>query len=299
MTRISSTWLGRLPMVIRGLGAVTVLVGGLLFVSDASASVTGTVLTGSSGNVTLSLNSVIFNTDSAAIGGGSSDVASGTSLTFAGCASGVLGSPGCLALQEGVTINNTDLTLTAPSAANASTFLTFAAHPNLVYSINWPPGPGSANTNCATANANGLSCSIFAGSFLVLTYDNGDTFFGLGVNGKASDTGVAGLATSKSSYTGGFSEFFTATLPNGMAPTPLNIQDYFCTGAPSVSGGGNTCTAADFASGKNITTSQSGSFTAIDTTQTPEPSTVVLSSIGMLMMMLVGAWLLKSSGTSA
>jgi hypothetical protein len=110
-----------------------------------------------------------------------------------------------------------------------------------VFSMVWPPGPGAANTNCAAANSNGLSCSIFAGSPLILTYDNGDTFLGLGVHGEASDTGVAGLATG-SDYTGGFSEFFTALLPNGMAPTPLNIQLYFC---PT-----GTCQPGDFTSGK-------------------------------------------------
>jgi len=46
-----------------------VLAGSLLFVSNASASVDGTVLTGSTGNITISLSSVIFNADPAAIGG--------------------------------------------------------------------------------------------------------------------------------------------------------------------------------------------------------------------------------------
>ena len=241
---------------------------GLVCASSASATPVGTLLTGSSGTVTLSLNSVVFNSDPAAVGGGNSDVSSGTAMSFAGCG-GLLGAPGCLSAQEGVTVNNADLTPTAPSAANANTFLTFAAHPNLVYSINWPPGPGSANTNCATANANGLSCSVFAGSPFVLTFDNGATFLGLSANGRASDTGIAGLAT-RSNYNGGFSEFFSTRLPNGAAPTPLNIQLYFC---PS-----GVCTPADFASGRSITNSQSGSFTAGDPDMTvvPEPSTLVL-----------------------
>ena len=68
-----------------------------------------------------------------------------------------------------------------------------------------------------------------------------------------SDTGVAGLAGG-SSYTGGFSQTFTGLLRNGNAPTPQNMQLYFC---PS-----GTCIAADFASGKSVTTSQSGSFTS-------------------------------------
>jgi hypothetical protein len=261
----------------------------LLFVSDASADVTNTLLSGSSGNVTISLNSVFFNNDSAAVGGGNSDVASGTNLAFAGCASGVLGTPGCLGPQEGITINNADLTLSPPSTANANTFLTFAAHPNLVFSMTWPPGPGSPNTSCATANSNGLSCSVFAGSPEVLTFLNGHTSLSLGVTGKASDAGVAGLATG-STYIGGFSETITA-LPNGADPTPQNIQLYFC---PS-----GTCTAADFSSGKSITTSQSGSFTATDTDVVPEPSSILLSALGTITMLLLGTGLLKSIGVRA
>jgi len=266
------------------LASVAVLTGGLLLVSNASASIMGTVLTGSTGNVTVSLSSVIFNVDPAAVGGGNSDVASGTSVTFAGCASGVLGSAGCLSAQEGVTVNNNDLTLTAPTAANANTFLTFAAHPNLVYSMVWPPGPGDANTNCATANSNGLSCSVFSGSPIILTYANGDTFVGLGVHGNASDAGVGGLATA-STYTGGFSEFFTSLLPNGAAPTPQNIQLYFC---PT-----GVCQPADFTSGRSITSSQSGTFTA---SNVPEPSPLILSSIGILLL-LAGARIRKSHRT--
>jgi len=247
-----------------------VLAGSLLFVSNASASVDGTVLTGSTGNITISLSSVIFNADPAAIGGGNSDVANGTSLSFAGC-SGVLGSPGCLSAQEGVTVNNADLTLMAPSAANANTFLTFAAHPNLVYSIN-SVGPGSPNTNCATANMNGLSCSVFAGSPIILTYANGNTLIGLGVTGKASDAGVGGLATG-SNYTGSFSAPFTQLLPNGTDPTPQDIQLYFC---PT-----GTCVASDFTSGKSIMTSQSGTFTARGPVGTvPEPGTLFLTLLG-------------------
>src|SRR5579864_1915762 len=278
--RFSITSPGGLRMTFRqwkfALAPVTIAAGGLLLVSNASASLMGTLLTGSSGTVTVSLNAAIFNNDPAATGGGNSDVSSGTSLTFAGCASGVLGSPGCLSTQEGVTVNNADLTLTAPSAANANTFLTFAAHPNLVYSINWPPGPGSANTNCATANSNGLSCSVFAGSPIVLTYDNGNTFVGLGVTGRASDAGVGGLA-SGSTYSGGFSEFFTTQIMVGgvlVSPTPNNIQLFFC---PT-----GVCQPADFSSGRSISSSQSGTFTA---TPVPEPSPVWLGSVGILMLL--------------
>jgi hypothetical protein len=241
----------------------------LFFVPNASATVMGTLLSGSTGTVTASLNSVIFNPDPAAIGvcapsACNSDVATSTSLTFTG---------GPLVTGEGIRVNNNDLTLSAPSAADANTFLTFAAHPNLVFSIAWPPGPGSANTNCATANSNGLSCSVFAGSPGVLTYLNGHTVVSLGVVGKASDAGLGGLAAG-SNYTGGFSQTFTDILPNGTAPTPQNIQLYFC---PS-----GTCTAADFASGRSLTSSQSGSFTA---SAVPEPQTTALVLGGLLVLL--------------
>jgi hypothetical protein len=262
--RLRMTW-GNLR---RALAPIAILAGGSLLVSNASASVINTLLSGSTGNITISLSSVIFNNDPAALPSGTcttslgrgcnSDVAAGSTLSFIG---------GPLTTGEGIYINNNDLTLSAPSASDANQFLTFAAHPNLVFSMA-VIGPGSANTNCATANSNGLSCSVFAGSPIILTYANGNTFIGLGVAGRASDTGVGGLATG-STYSGGFSQFFSAPLPNGTAPTPQNIQLYFC---PS-----GTCVAADFTSGKSITTSQSGTFTA---TPVPEPGTILLTLLG-------------------
>lgn len=250
------------------------VIGSLLFVSNASGSVMNTLSTGSTGTATVSLNSLIFNPDPAALPSGTctttlgkgcnSDVTTGTSLSFTG---------GPLGVGEGIYINNNDLTVAAPSAADANSFLTFASHPNLVLSIAWPPGPGSPNTNCATANSNGLSCSVFAGSPEVLTFVNGHTSVSIGVVGKASDTGVAGLAGG-SNYAGGFSMTFTDLLPNGTIPTPQNIQLFFC---PS-----GTCTAGDFASGRSITTSQSGSFTASSSSTVPEPTTLSMSLLGGL-----------------
>jgi hypothetical protein len=256
----------------RKLALPITVVASLLFVSNASATVSDTLLTGSTGTATFSLNSLIFNNDPApgagcttTLGKGcNSDVSTSTSLAFTG---------GPLTTGEGVYVNNNDLALTAPSAADANTFLTFASHPNLVFSISWPPGPGSPNTNCLTANSNGLSCSVFAGSPEVLTFVNGHTSMSFGVVGKASDVGVAGLAGG-SNYTGGFSQTFTGLLPNGTAPTPQNIQLYFC---PT-----GVCVASDFASGKSITTSQSGSFTASQNPTVPEPATLSMSLLGGL-----------------
>src|SRR5438552_3355854 len=96
----------KLPLVW---GLAAVLAGGLLFVSNASASVINTLLTGSTGTETISLNSEIFNNDPAAgaictttLGRGcNSDVSTNTTLSFIG---------GPLAVGEGVYVNNNDLT---------------------------------------------------------------------------------------------------------------------------------------------------------------------------------------------
>jgi len=258
------------------LAPAAVLVGGLLLVSDASASVINTLLTGSTGTVTVTIGSVFFNTDpepggacqTTLLKGCNSDVATNTTLAFTG---------GPLATGEGIYINNNDLTATPPSASDANQFLTFAGHPNLVFSESLI-GPGSANTNCATANSNGLSCSVFAGSPIVLTFLNGETIASLSVSGRASDTGVAGLAAG-STYIGGFSQTLSV-LPNGTAPTPFDVQQYFCPGG--------VCDPT-----KSITTSQSGTFTA---SSIPEPSSVFLGSLGIVML-LVGARFRKSHGT--
>src|SRR5436853_6723441 len=137
-----------------------------LLVSNALASPVGTLNVGTSGTVTISLTFTNWNADPAATGGGNMDVATGTNLQFAGCASGVLGSAGCLSATEGVTATN--LSSATPFPINS--FMTFAAHASLVYSANGI-GPGSASTNCAAANANGLSCSVFAGSPVILTFN--------------------------------------------------------------------------------------------------------------------------------
>jgi hypothetical protein len=274
MKRFSNTSLMRFQT--RFLAPVAVLAGSLLLVSNASASVINTLLTGSTGTVTVSIANVVFNTDpepgvgcttaTSILHGANcnSDVTTNTNLAFTG---------GPLATGEGIYINNADLAAGA-SATDMQSFLTFAGHSSLVFSESLI-GPGSANTNCAAANSNGLSCSVFAGSPIVLTYLNGVTIASISVTGKASDTGTAGLATG-SSYIGGFSETLT-TLPNLTAPTPADVQAYFCPGG--------VCDAT-----KTITTSQSGTFTA---SNVPEPSPVFLSSIGILML-LVGIGFRKS-----
>ena len=236
------------------------VVAALLFAAAASASVIGNLNIGTAGTITVTLTTATFNPDPSAVGGGNAEVATGTNLTFTG---------GPLTVGAGVNIFSPLMASDIP----VSDFLSFVGHANLVYSL-LSIGPGSANTNCASVTAIGQSCSVFAGSPIILTLNqSGGTSASFAVAGKASDTGVGGLS-SGSNYTGAFSEPLVQPLPNGMAPTPANIQRYFC---PS-----GTCTAADFAAGRSISTPFSGNFFA---TTVPEPQTTALVLGGLLILL--------------
>jgi hypothetical protein len=243
-----------------------------LFTQTASADVSGTLLTGSTGTVTATVSSVTFNNDPSAIGGiqfacpsggGSacdSDVATGSSLIFNGCATGVNGSAGCLFNGEGIIVNSP---ITAGSIGQPN-FLNFSNNPGLEFSLQGITTGTAAQTNCAAVTVNGASCVAFAGAALFLQLKPGnETEVTLSLTGQVTDNGI--FTALSPTYNGGFSELLSQNLPNGMAPTPVNIQNYFCPGGvcnPSLS----------------ITSSQSGSFTA--TAGTPEPSTIALTLAG-------------------
>ena len=208
----------------------------------AMAAVNGDLKAGSAGTMTFSLTSFAFNADPSSTPAGppwSAEVVAGTNVTFAG---------GPLAVTEGIAVS-TPLT---GSALPVSSFLTFAAHANLVYSLT-SVGPGSSSTSCASATAIGSSCSLFAGSPLVLTNAGNGTKISLPLSGTASDAGVGGLGTG-SNYTGAFVASFV-----GMSPS--QIQLLFC---PS-----GTCTASDFTSGTTLTVGLSGDFLAVAPPTTP------------------------------
>jgi hypothetical protein len=229
----------------------------LFLVTVASASVMGNLDIGSGGMITVTITSATFSPDPSSTPAGppwDAEVAVGTSLTFTG-------SP--LLTTEGVDISSP---LTAASVGE-NNFLTFAAHPLLVYSL-LGIGPGSSNTNCAAAVNVGDSCSVFAGSPIILTRTSNGTSASFSVNGKASDTGAAGLATA-STYNGTLSEPLVQPLPNGLAPTPANIQAYFCPGG--------VCDQT-----KSISTPFSGNFFA---TTVPEPQTTALVLGGLLVLL--------------
>jgi hypothetical protein len=191
----------------RVLATVGLCFGLCLLIQTASAGVQGTLLTGSSGTVTATTLNITFSNDAAAMGGSNflcpplsatcdSDVAAGTTLSFAGC-SGVLGSAGCLSIQEGVDVNSP----ISPASIGESNFLTFANNANLVYSL-----MGiftGTNTNCLALTV-GNSCYIYPGAALQLTLEpGGTTRVSITLFGNASDTGIAGLPTA-SAYIGSF-----------------------------------------------------------------------------------------------
>ena len=172
------------------------------FGSAASAAILGDLTVGSAGTMTVTLTSFSFGPDPSSTPPGppwNAEVAAGTSLTFAGCASGVLGSAGCLSATEAIQIFSP---LTSSTPVPVTSYLTFAAHPSLVYSLN-SVGPGSSNTNCAAAVAVGDACSPGPGSPLLLTRSATGTTITFAVAGKASAAGPAGLA-SGSDYVGQF-----------------------------------------------------------------------------------------------
>ena len=234
----------------------------LFFVATASAAVIGDLKTGSGGTVTVTLSSITFNPDPSSTPAGppwNGEVANGTNLQFAGCPSGVLGTPGCLQATEGIEIaNGVPITLAGGLGPN-NPFIQFAGngvtHATILYTI-MQLGPGSANTNCAAAVNVGDSCSVFAGSPIILTKTTSGTSASLPGAGTVTDG--AGLST----WVGQFQVPIA-----GMSPA--QIQTFFC---PS-----GTCTGSDFEARRALSSSQSGDFLA---TVVPEPGTISMALIG-------------------
>jgi PEP-CTERM motif len=238
----------------------------VVFMSAASAAIIGDLKTGSGGTVTVTLSSITFNSDPGSNPAGppwNGEVALGTSLQFFGCG-GVLGTAGCLDAapfnpNEAIEIaNGVSITLSGGLGPN-NPFLSFAgngiSHATLLYTV-LSLGPGSANLNCA-ALALGDSCSVFAGSPILLTLNATGTTVTLAATGTATD------GHGSSNWLGAFQVPIAGK-------TPEQILLELC---PS-----GTCGSADFARGTTETSSQSGDFVA---STVPEPGTISMALIGL------------------
>jgi hypothetical protein len=230
-----------------------VILAMILLPAAASADLLGTLATDSGGSMMFSLTFIRFTTDPSSSPPGppwNGEVSTATTLTFAGCPSGVLGTAGCLDAapngpNEGVEINHA-ADLTAATLLPEDGFLLFSgngtSHVTIDYTLTQVLA-GSSNTNCAGL-AQFQSCSIFVGSPLVLTLQGTGTTLTLNLEGTVSDgVGPANPWTGK----------FSSTFPN---ETPAAIQTAILGGA-------------------TVATSNTGTFLA-SPSSVPEPSSVIL-----------------------
>jgi len=245
--------------------ATMAIISSFCLMGTASASIVGTLLTGSAGDITVSNAGITWNTDPSSTPAGppwNGEVANGTNLSFVGCPSGVLNSAGCLSVTEAVEINHA-LTLSPGSILPIDGFLLFANHGNLDFKL-VDVLAGSNNTNCAGLVNVGDSCSPFLGSPIILTLQaGGRTSATVNFDGVASDNGGV---TFTSTWVGGFG----ATVNK----LPSAIQAEFCTVPASGPVLVSACTSTI-----NESTSNSGSFFA---TATPEPGSLALIGGGLI-----------------
>ena len=150
----------------------------LLAAQPSFATVSGELVTGGTGTLTISETSLTFTPNDH---GFSTEVGAETSLSFAGC-DGTLGDPGCLSQSEGVDVNEG---MAITNLNPITDFLTFDGTPSLVYSLS-SYNAGSPNTVC-TGLAIGASCSVFAGSPVILTNWGTYTTASMGVAGSVTD----------------------------------------------------------------------------------------------------------------
>lgn len=212
---------------------VAVVCAVFVFAADASAIPSGIVaIDSNTGFVTVNATSI----DWAPSGGGTGTFTTGgtTNFSFTGGT-----------LTPGLTGTLRDLT-SAPPVLN---FITFAAFPTLAFDLG-SVGPGSANTNCAGL-ADGASCSIFAGSPIILTKFGNASGVTLTVAGTVHD----------STGTSPWSGLFTTQLPD---QTPAQVQALFA-GNPQAS----------------VSSTYSAAFVAT-IVPTPEPASLGLLSLGLV-----------------
>ena len=209
--------------------------------TQLSASVINTLTENacSGGGVTVTATTIDWSPDGTEPDTGCIDSGAATDLAWSGGGS----------LGPGVAGNIMDLTA---GGGSVDSFITFPSV-GLDFTLT-TLGPGSSNVGmaaCAAATANGDSCSVFAGSPFILTYDNGNTDVSLAAGGTVYDPNAPSQV---SDWSGGFSVTVADQTPS---------QVY-----------------SDFESAGMITTGQQGQF-VVSASAVPEPGTISMALIGM------------------
>jgi hypothetical protein len=236
----------------RRLQLVVLALSVAVFASSASASVignfdfnnsgyTGTTCTGAAGGgVSVSATSI----DWLPPGAGFGCISTGTSGTLSFSGSGAFNTTS----QVGQILD-----LGAVPAAN---FITFSAFPQLTFNLA-SIGPGVANTTCAGL-AVGQSCSVFAGSPIILTATATGTSVSLSANGTASD-GVGAA----NPWIGVFTAQFVGLNPGQLQSTVCPSGSFPCLGGSALT---NTYSAN------------------ISVANVPEPGTMALNAAGAMLV---------------
>jgi hypothetical protein len=231
-----------------------------LTAAPSFATVVGELFTGGNGTVTVTATGITFSMNDSK--GGSTEVGTGTTLTFAG---GSIGVADPIAINGGATIG--------PGSFPVANFMTFPTAPSLKVTAD-SFGPPSANTNCSGLTT-GESCSPLIGGFpspIILTYTGPGTEGAGPANvGTSALLTVTGTATDSSMVISTFTGHFSASIAN---QTPQTLDAMFSS------------------PGSSFKTTYAGDF--VVSSPVPEPRTVSVIALAGLLMGLVVAKRRKS-----
>ncbi|MDE3168100.1 MAG: PEP-CTERM sorting domain-containing protein, partial [Acidobacteriota bacterium] len=192
------------------------------------------------GGVTVTATQIIWSPAGTAPDTGCIITGLGTNITWAGPTIGAGVTGNIMDLTAGILPVDHFIDLPAPPTSPSLDFVLTGI------------GPGSSNTNCAAATAPGSTCSVFAGSPFILTFDGvGTTTVGLSTRGTVTDS----IGTTN--WLGGFSTQFNLT--------PAQIQGLFATAG-------------------QISSTYSAQFTL---TAVPEPVTTGLIGSGLIALAFI------------
>lgn len=231
-------------MINRAIAPSVLLAISVVLIPTASASVVGT-LNLTSGSQGVIVSAGAIDWTPMGTGTGTFDSAFGTNLTYGA------GTP--LPISAGI---GSIMDLVAPTTFPVADFMTFPTIPGLTFMLE-SLGPSSPNSNCAGVTVIGQSCSINSASPFILTLlADGGTAVTLSARGTVKD----GMGGPDSTWVGSFT-----TQLNKL--TPAVIQTDFLTKP-----------------GFAITSSYSGSFVATAGSAVPEPSSMALAGLGLLLL---------------